>query len=139
MWYWYLFVYFKIELPVSIEKTVSDISKIATPLAFILLGSSFKFSAFSAYIKQLLITVLGKLIIVPAIILYIAALLGFRDIELTCLLSVFASPTAVSSYTMAQQMDGDDLLAGQIVVFTSLLSIITVFLWIFILKQLYLI
>ena len=129
------FIYFKIELPTPIEKTINDISKIATPLAFILLGSSFTFSAFSLYIKQLSITILGKLIIVPGIVLYIAALLGFRNIELTCLLSVFASPTAVSSYTMAEQMDGDSILAGQIVVLTSIISIITVFLWIFILKQ----
>lgn len=129
------FIYFKIKLPTPIEKTINDISKIATPLAFILLGSSFTFSAFSVYIKQLSITILGKLIIVPGIVLYIAALLGFRNIELTCLLSVFASPTAVSSYTMAEQMDGDSILAGQIVVLTSIISIITVFLWIFILKQ----
>jgi len=129
------FIYFKIKLPTPIEKTINDISKIATPLAFILLGSSFTFSAFSLYIKQLSITILGKLIIVPGIVLYIAALLGFRNIELTCLLSVFASPTAVSSYTMAEQMDGDSILAGQIVVLTSIISIITVFLWIFILKQ----
>lgn len=133
------FIYFKIKLPTPIEKTINDISKIATPLAFILLGSSFTFSAFSLYIKQLSITILGKLIIVPGIVLYIAALLGFRNIELTCLLSVFASPTAVSSYTMAEQMDGDSILAGQIVVLTSIISIITVFLWIFILKQLHLI
>lgn len=129
------FIYFKIKLPTPIEKTINDISKIATPLAFILLGSSFTFSAFSVYIKQLSITILGKLIIVPGIVLYIAALLGFRNVELTCLLSVFASPTAVSSYTMAEQMDGDSILAGQIVVLTSIISIITVFLWIFILKQ----
>ena len=133
------FIYFKIKLPTPIEKTINDISKIATPLAFILLGSSFTFSAFSFYIKQLSITLLGKLIIVPGIVLYIAALLGFRNIELTCLLSVFASPTAVSSYTMAEQMDGDSILAGQIVVLTSIISIITVFLWIFILKQFHLI
>lgn len=133
------FIYFKIKLPAPIEKTINDISKIATPLAFILLGSSFTFSAFSLYIKQLSITILGKLIIVPGIVLYIAALLGFRNIELTCLLSVFASPTAVSSYTMAEQMDGDSILAGQIVVLTSIISIITVFLWIFILKQFHLI
>lgn len=133
------FIYFKIKLPTPIEKTINDISKIATPLAFILLGSSFTFSAFSLYIKQLSITILGKLIIVPGIVLYIAALLGFRNIELTCLLSVFASPTAVSSYTMAEQMDGDSILAGQIVVLTSIISIITVFLWIFILKQFHLI
>ena len=133
------FIYFKIKLPTPIEKTINDISKIATPLAFILLGSSFTFSAFSVYIKQLSITLLGKLIIVPGIVLYIAALLGFRNVELTCLLSVFASPTAVSSYTMAEQMDGDSILAGQIVVLTSIISIITVFLWIFILKQFHLI
>lgn len=133
------FIYFKIKLPTPIEKTINDISKIATPLAFILLGSSFTFSAFSLYIKQLSITILGKLIIVPGIVLYIAALLGFRNVELTCLLSVFASPTAVSSYTMAEQMDGDSILAGQIVVLTSIISIITVFLWIFILKQFHLI
>lgn len=133
------FIYFKIKLPAPIEKTINDISKIATPLAFILLGSSFTFSAFSLYIKQLSITILGKLIIVPGIVLYIAALLGFRNVELTCLLSVFASPTAVSSYTMAEQMDGDSILAGQIVVLTSIISIITVFLWIFILKQFHLI
>ena len=133
------FIYFKIKLPAPIEKTINDISKIATPLAFILLGSSFTFSAFSVYIKQLSITILGKLIIVPGIVLYIAALLGFRNVELTCLLSVFASPTAVSSYTMAEQMDGDSILAGQIVVLTSIISIITVFLWIFILKQFHLI
>lgn len=133
------FIYFKIKLPTPIEKTINDISKIATPLAFILLGSSFTFSAFSVYIKQLSITILGKLIIVPGIVLYIAALLGFRNVELTCLLSVFASPTAVSSYTMAEQMDGDSILAGQIVVLTSIISIITVFLWIFILKQFHLI
>lgn len=131
-----VFVYLGITLPTPIEKTISDISKMATPLAFILLGGSFKFSAFTGYIKQLLIGVLGRLVIVPAIILPIAVYLGFRDVELTCLLAVFASPTAVASYTMAQQMDGDSELAGQIVVFTSGLSVITVFLWIFILKQL---
>ncbi|EQG58731.1 putative malate transporter domain protein [Clostridioides difficile DA00149] len=48
---------------------------------------------------------------------------------------MLSAPTAVSSFTMAQQMDSDSELAGQIVVFTSGFSIITVFLIIFILKQ----
>jgi predicted permease len=43
---------------------------------------------------------------------------------------MFASPSAVSSYTMAQQMDGDGDLAGQIVVFTTAISLITLFFWI---------
>jgi predicted permease len=45
------------------------------------------------------------------------------------------APTAVSSYTMAQQMGGDGELAGEIVVFTTGVSIITIFIWIFVLKQ----
>ena len=49
---------------------------------------------------------------------------------------MFGAPTAVSSFTMAQQMDGDSELAGQLVVFSSAFSILTIFIWIFILKQL---
>ena len=52
---------------------------------------------------------------------------------------IFAAPTAISSFTMAKQMDSDSDLAGQIVVFTSAFCVITVFMWIFILKQFYLI
>lgn len=124
-----------IKLPEPIEKTVNDISKIATPLALIILGGSFKLSDFKGYIKQLCIGVLGRLVIVPSILIPISTFLGFRGVELTSLLVIFASPTAVSSFTMAQQMDADSDLASQIIVFTSALSVVTVFLWIFILKQ----
>ncbi len=64
---------------------------------------------------------------------------GYRDVELSTLMIIFAAPTAISSFTMAKQMDSDSDLAGQIVVFTSAFCVITVFMWIFILKQFYLI
>ena len=51
----------------------------------------------------------------------------------------FGAPTAVSSFPMAQQMDGDGELAASLVVFTSALSILTIFLWVFALKTLALI
>lgn len=54
---------------------------------------------------------------------------------MVALMALLASPTAVSSFTMAQQMDGDAELAGQLVVFGSLFSILTIFLWTFLLKQ----
>ena len=50
--------------------------------------------------------------------------------------SVFASPTAVNSFTMAQQMGGDAELAGDIVVVTSAVSMLTMFLWVFLFKSL---
>ena len=74
--------------------------------------------------------------LIPAIFLPIGIALGFRGPELAVLIALFASPTAVSSFTMAQQMDGDAQLAGQLVVFGSLFSILTIFLWVFSFKQL---
>ncbi|MDX5727583.1 AEC family transporter, partial [Clostridioides difficile] len=124
-----------INIPTFLHKTIGDISKIATPLSLIILGGSFSFSAIKGHIKPIILGVCGKLILVPAIFLPISIFLGFRNVELASLMIMLSAPTAVSSFTMAQQMDSDSELAGQIVVFTSGFSILTVFLIIFILKQ----
>ncbi|GAA0776667.1 AEC family transporter [Clostridium subterminale] len=124
-----------IKLPTAIEKSVSDISRIATPLSLILLGGSFAFTDVKTHLKQTVIGVTGRLIIIPGILMPISIWLGFRDVELLALMLIFASPTAISSFTMAQKMDADSDLAAQIVVFTSAFCILTVFLWIFLLKQ----
>ena len=129
----------KIKIPTAIEKTISDVSKIATPLSLILLGASFKFDNIKKYLKQTTIAVVGKTILTPCIILPICIMFGYRGVELTTLMIIFAAPTAISSFTMAQQMDSDSELAGQIVVFTSAFCVVTVFMWIFVLKQSYLI
>lgn len=129
----------KIKIPTAIEKTISDVSKIATPLSLILLGASFKFDNIKKYIKQTTIAVVGKTILTPCIILPICIIFGYRGVELSTLMIIFAAPTAISSFTMAQQMDSDSDLAGQIVVFTSAFCVVTVFMWIFILKQSHLI
>ena len=129
----------KIKIPTAIEKTISDVSKIATPLSLILLGASFKFDNIKKYIKQTTIAVVGKTILIPCIILPICIMFGYRGVELSTLMIIFAAPTAISSFTMAQQMDSDSDLAGQIVVFTSAFCVVTVFMWIFVLKQSHLI
>lgn len=130
-----LFYFLKIQLPYAIEKSVKDISRVATPLSLVVLGGSFTFSSIKGYIKPLLLGVTGKLIISPVIFVGLAIAAGFRNVELASLMIMFGSPTAVSSFTMAQQMDGDGDLAAQLVVFSSALSIVTIFFWIFILKQ----
>lgn len=134
-----LFLILNIKLPVFIVSTIKDISKMATPLSLTLLGASFSFSNVRKYLKETIIVVVGKLIITPLIFVIFSYYCGFRDVALLSLLIMFASPTAVSSFQMAVQMDGDGDLASQIVVFTSACSIITVFTWIFVLKQLALI
>ena len=130
-----LFVVFRVPLPTPVYDTVSQMKEIATPLAFIILGASFNFGDVGRYIKEVLIVLGAKLVAFPALFLGIAILLGFRDAPLAVLLTVFGAPIAVSSFTMAQQMGGDDKLAGQLVVFSSILSIGTMFLLIFFLRE----
>lgn len=124
-----------IKLPQIIETAIGDVSKIATPLALVLLGASVRLSAVKGNIRQLVIAVFGKLVAIPLIGILIAAAIGMRGEDIAILIAAFASPTAVSSYPMALEMGGDGELAAQIVAFGTTLCIVTVFLWVFILKQ----
>ena len=125
-----------IRLPHILEQTIQNISAIASPLQLFLLGAFFQFSGLKTYRRELVTVSAAKLIVSPGLFLGLGALLGFRDVAFVSLIGVFASPTAVNSFTMAQQMGGDAELAGDIVVTTSAVSILTMFLWIFLFKSL---
>lgn len=125
-----------IRLPHILEQTIQNISAIASPLQLFLLGAFFQFSGLKTYRRELVTVSAAKLIVAPGLFLGLGALLGFRDVAFVSLIGVFASPTAVNSFTMAQQMGGDAELAGDIVVITSAMSILTMFLWIFLFKSL---
>ena len=126
-----------VEVPKPVLKPIGQISAATTPVALIILGASFKLGSTHEHRKQLFGAIFGRLILVPAIILSTAAFIfGFRGIEFVTLIAIFASPCAVVSFAMAQQMGGDADLAGNCVVFTSALSCFTMFCWILIFKTL---
>lgn len=131
-----LFILLKINIPKPIYKTLSDISKISTPLAFIVLGAELQFGNMLKNIKYLISVNILRLIVNPLITIGLGKLIGFRGIELVALLSMSACPTAVASYTMAKEMKADGDLAGEIVATTSIFSILTIFCWVLILKNL---
>ncbi len=126
----------RIPLPLVIKKTVKDMSAVATPLCLLTLGGSLHASDIKENARQLALGLFARMVLVPGIFLPLAALLGFRGEALLALLVLFASPTAVSSYTMAQQMGADGKLAGQLVAFTTGVSLVTIFLFVFVFKEL---
>ena len=126
----------KIMLPGFLVSAVKGIGSAATPLQLFLLGAFFRFDGLRQYRRELTTVTLGKLVVVPAALLSAAALLGFRGVEFVSLLGIFASPTAINSFTMAQQMGGDEELAGDIVIVTSAASAFTFCGWIFLFKSL---
>lgn len=131
-----VFFLFKFKLPVVLEKSISDISKIATPLAIVAVGGSFTFKSIKNCAKEVFITVFSRLVLIPFFAIAIATMLGFRGEALACILITFGGPIAISSFAMAQQMDCDEDVAANVVVFSSLLCILTLFCWIFVLNTL---
>lgn len=131
-----VFLVLKINIPKPVYKAIGDISKIATPLAFLVLGAGLKFGNILKNLKYLISVNILRLIGNPLITVGLGKLLGFQGIELVALLSMSACPTAVASYTMAKEMNADGDLAGEIVATTSMLSIFTIFCWVLMLKNL---
>lgn len=131
-----IFLVLGIPLPKVILKPVSQLAAATTPMALIILGASFKAGSYHEHLPQLVGCVLGRLIIVPTIMLSLAIFVGFRGVELVTLMAIFATPCAVAGYAMAQQMGSDADLAGNCVVYTTGLSCFTIFGWVFVLKTL---
>ena len=129
-----LFLIFQIKLPSVLEGVVSAMAAVTSPMMLVLLGAFFKFGNVRKHLPQLTATVLGRLIILPLLVVIPAILLGFRGDDFVTILITFSTPAAVASFTMVQQMGGDAELAGDIVVFTSFLCPFTIFLASFIAK-----
>ena len=129
-----IFLIFQIKLPVLLEKVVASMAAVTSPMMLVLLGAFFKFGNVKKHLSQLTATVIGRLILIPILVVIPALLLGFRGDDFVTILITFATPAAVASFTMVQQMGGDAELAGDIVVFTSFLSPFTIFIFSFIAK-----
>lgn len=130
-----IFNLLEVNLPSAVQKSVTDLGGVATPLSLVALGGSFTVAKVKEYRKQLTIGVVGRLVLSPLLMVSMGILMGFRNENLIPLLIMSGAPTAVSSFPMAQQMGGDGELAAELVVFTSALAIFTMFVWIFVLKQ----
>lgn len=128
-----LFVRFGVEFRLTdIEpayKVITWLTNLASPLSLLVLGAQFEFSAVAALKREIISGVVIRNLIVPTLGLGIAYLFfkSFGGAEFASLVAVFATPIAVSSVPMAQEMDADATLSGQLVVWSTVFSAFSVF------------
>lgn len=125
-----------IKLPKMIDKTLENFAVMASPLALVAIGAGFEGRKALSKIKPTLTASFVKLVAQAALFLPLAAYFGFRDQKLIALIVMLGSPTTASCYIMAKNMNNDGVLTSSIVVATTLLSAVTLTMWIFILKSL---
>lgn len=125
----------RIDFPTIIDKTVSNVAVLATPLALIGLGAGFEGTKALKRLKPTFFCSFVKLLLLPALFIPLAIHLGFRDEKLVAILIMLGAPTTVSCYIMAKNMGHEGTLTSSTVVATTFLSSITMTLWLFILKM----
>lgn len=120
--------------------TIRTLSLTASPLALIALGAQFEFHALKKAKKAVLITILFRNLLIPAVMVTLTVyMIQFNDqyqYLLPAVIAVFATPVAISSVVLVDQLGGDSDAAGQIVVWTTLLSSVTLFVIISVLRML---
>ena len=118
-----------------VYKTLTSLSSVATPLALLVLGAQFELSAIPQLKRHIIFGVLARNLIVPLVGISVAYFLGcFSGAHFATFVAVFCTPVAVSSVPMAQEMNSDVSLAGQLVVWSTVFSAVSIFLASYILK-----
>ena len=115
-------------------KAVEWLHLASSPLALIVMGGLLDFSAIRGKLTNIVSGTLFRLVASPVIGLSLALILEQLNVmnitagEYGSLIALFGSPVAVSSAIMVSNIGGDDELARQYVVWTSVGSMITLFL-----------
>ena len=129
------FALLNLHFPSFVNKAIGSVANTATPLALISIGASFEGKKALKKMKPTLLASFIKLILFVGLFLPLAVFFGYRNQELMALLVMLGSPTTVSSYIMAKNTGNDGILTSSIIVLTTLLSSLTLTLWIFVLKS----
>ena len=115
-----------------------SVRSLCTPFALIVLGGRFEFSAAANLRREIIFGTALRTVAVPLLGLMGASLLrgplGLTGAHFAVYVGVFATPVAVASAIMAKEMGSDGELAGQLVIWTSLVSTVTVFLCVTVLR-----
>lgn len=110
---------------------LESLAGLATPLALLVLGVQFEFSAVSSMKREIVFGTAMRTVVAPVFGIGVAYLFfreSFDGAHFAAFVAVFSTPVAVSSVPMAQEMDGDTALAGQLVLWSTLASAFSVFL-----------
>lgn len=125
----------RLPMPSILEKTVSDIGAVATPLGLMAMGASFDLKKAFGKVKPAAAASVMKLVVFAAFFLPLAVWMGFRREELVAILVMLSSATTVSCYVMARNMGHEGVLTSSVVMLTTLFSAFTMTGWLYILRS----
>ncbi len=113
------------QLPMAISRSCVTTGQFALPLALLCVGAALATTPIQGRALSSVLAGVIKVGLAPTAGFFIADLLGAAPHEKAIAMIMLAAPTAVASYIMADQMDGDAPLAAGGIVASTLLSVIS--------------
>ena len=126
----------RLPMPPILEKTVSNIGAVATPMGLMAMGAAFDIRKAFGKAGPAVAASVMKLVVFAAVFLPLAVWLGFRREQLVAILIMLGSATTVSCYVMARNMGHEGVITSSTVMLTTMCSAFTVTGWLYILRSL---
>ncbi len=111
--------------PLALERTADAIGNIALPLALLGIGGAIAEGKIEEHKGPAFMCSVIKCFLTPAIGLLFVYLLNLNSDEARIALIYLATPTAVVTYVMADQLEGDPKMAASTVLLSTLISILS--------------
>ncbi len=126
----------RLPIPTVLFNTGQYVAAMALPTALICVGASLRLHSLRDNSALVIHATWCKLLLSPAILVALGAVLGLRNEQLGLVFFMAAAPTASTSYTMAQQLTSNGPLASEIVAVSIVFSVVSVTVGLIILRTL---
>lgn len=129
----FCFSYLGIKLNIGVERTIHNLADSALAIGIIIVGASLRFKINPEHFQLVFITSMAKLVLMPIctfLILWLMAIGGLAKsvgVLFSCL------PCASSSYILSRQLGGDPETMSAIITFSTIFSILSLSLLVYIL------
>lgn len=128
--------YIKIPIPVLMLETGEYLARMTLPLALLCAGASIRWQEFRSSV-WLYLAIAAKIAIIPAAVTIAAYNFGIRGDILGILYLMMAAPTAAAAYPMVRTIGGDYHLTSAIIAGSTVLSMLTTTVGLFILRYIH--
>ncbi|AHF93751.1 transporter [Opitutaceae bacterium TAV5] len=111
--------------PLPVMQTLTLVAGMVVPVSLLCIGSALVTLPLRGNLRAATVGAVGKAWVCPLVGYAVARWLGVTGDDLTVMLVYMAAPTAIMSYTMVQQLGGDEALAAGGIVLSTLASAVS--------------
>jgi malate permease and related proteins len=125
---------FKLPVPAMVRRTLHLMSPATLPLSLLCLGGAVSVERARKGFGLASLAAFMKLVVVTGLALALYRWMGVSGPDLRIGMIMLGCPTAVVTYVMASQLEGDTDLSGTIVITSTVASAVTITAWLFLLR-----